>query len=342
MKESSISNKTVFFSIIVPVYNVEDYLEQCLDSILKQNYSNFELILVNDGSTDSSLKICKNYQQQYHQIRLIDKENKGVSEARNVGLAAAEGDYILFMDSDDYWTGNDALLNLNALIEESNPDLILHEESRFFSDKDVNCKYNQKFLKNLKGSFKENVLDLVYYDLYAAAPWDKVVRRSILIDNQLFFPPGRKGEDIEWSGKLMYFIDTFSVYSKSFYMYRQARKGSSTTSVTEKNVNDLYIIVKHGLQEARVSSVALNQAIENYWACSYVVILKDFYVSSSKIQRQMWSDLVSWKYLLQRGRNLKVDKVMGFYKYLPFRGLIFFLNGYRIKTALSKQYRASK
>jgi glycosyltransferase involved in cell wall biosynthesis len=342
MEEIKTHIETVFFSIIVPVYNVEDYLEQCLESILNQNYSNFELILVNDGSTDSSLKICKKYQEQFKHIVLIEKENGGLSDARNTGLAVAKGDYIIFSDSDDYWVGSDTLLNVNVLIKETNPDLILHEESRFFSEKDVNCKYNQRFLKNKTGNFKDEALDLVYNDLYAASAWDKIIRRSILIDNQLFFTIGRKSEDIEWTGKLMYYIESFSVYSKSFYFYRQARKGSITTSVTEKNISDIYIMVKNGLNAEKTNSEKLNQAIENFWACSYVVILKDFYVLSFKTRKKIWNDLISWKYLLQRKRNLKVDKVMSFYKYLPFRSLIFFLNGYRIKTALSKKYRASR
>ncbi|TDW50212.1 glycosyltransferase involved in cell wall biosynthesis [Flavobacterium sp. 270] len=342
MEEIKTQNQAVFFSIIVPVYNVEDYLEQCLDSIVSQSYTDFELLLINDGSTDSSLEICKKYQEKHQQIIIIDKENGGLSDARNAGLKAAKGDYIIFSDSDDYWVGSDVLLDLNNLIKDSNPDIVIHEESRFFSANDVNCKYNQQFLKAKKGSFKEEAVHLVYYDLYAAAAWDKVIRRAILTDNNLFFTLGRKSEDIEWTAKLMYYINTFSVYSKSFYHYRQARKGSITTSVNEKHVMDIYEMIKHGLQEEKTNSEKLNLAIENFWASNYIVILKEFYVLSSKMQNVIWNGLVSWKYLLQRDRNLKVDKVMNFYKYLNFKSLIFFLNGYRIKTTFSKRYRASK
>ena len=342
MTEDSIKKGDIFFSIIVPVYNVEDYLRQCLDSILSQTFRNYQIILVNDGSTDSSFRICQDYKQKYSSIVLIDKENGGLSDARNTGLIAAKGDYIIFSDSDDYWVGNDALQNINDLIKESNADLIIHEETRFFSPTDAKCKYNQKFIKNKKGNFEAEILDLVYYDLYTASAWDKVIRRPILLDNELFFTVGRKSEDIEWTAKLMYHIETFSIYSKSFYFYRQARKGSITTTITEKNITDVHLMVKNGLNEKPVHSVIINQAVENYWACSYVVILKDFYVLSSKMKKQIWNDVVSWKYLLKTGRNLKVDKVMGFYRFLPFRAMIFFLNGYRIKTLLSKKYRAIK
>lgn len=334
--------KPVFFSIIVPVYNVEDYLVQCLDSILKQEYSNYELLLINDGSTDSSLEICQKYQQIYNQIILIDKKNGGLSDARNTGLSAAKGDYIIFTDSDDYWHGKEVLKDLNQLIKESSPDIIIHEESRFFSKKDVACKYNQKFIKNKSGKFENEILNLVYYDLYVASAWDKVIKRSILIDNNLFFPVGRKSEDIEWCGKLIHYIKAFSIYSKSFYVYRQIRKGSITTTVSGKHIEDIYEMVKNGLDSQKAVSEKLSKAIENYWACNYVVILKDFYVLSSKTQKQIWNDLVSWKYLLQKGRNIKVDKVMKFYSFLSFKALIFFLNGYRLKTILYKKYRALK
>ncbi|MDQ6469956.1 glycosyltransferase family A protein [Flavobacterium sp. LHD-80] len=338
----NIQKETLLFSIIIPVYNVEDYVSQCLDSILCQSFSDFELILVNDGSTDSSLKICEEYKQKFPQIILISKENGGLSDARNTGLKTAKGEYIIFTDSDDYWQGKQILEDLNHLISKTNPDIIIHEESRFFAENDVHCKYNQRFIKNKIGKFEDEVLNLVYHDLYVASAWDKVIKRAILIENQLFFPVGRKSEDVEWCGKLMHYIKTFSIYSKSFYVYRQARQGSITTTTSAKHIEDVYEMVKDGINSPKTESEILNKALENYWACNYVVILKDFYVLSSETQNQIWHDLVSWKYLLKKGRNIKVDKVMKFYKFLSFKTLIFFLNGYRLKRSLNKKRRASK
>ena len=192
----SIQKEDVFFSIIIPVYNVEGYLRQCLDSILCQSYSNFEIVLVNDGSIDSSLEICLEYQEKSAHVKLINKENEGVSTARNIGLLRAKGDYIIFTDGDDFWIGKQVLEELNNLIQESDPDLIIHEETRFFTDKDLIYKNNQRFILNKSGKFEDEVLNLVYYDLFAASPWDKVIKKSVLIDNKLFFPVGKKSEDI--------------------------------------------------------------------------------------------------------------------------------------------------
>ena len=337
-----IQKENVFFSVIIPVYNVEDYLKQCLDSILCQSYSNFEIVLVNDGSRDSSLEICLEYQEKSASIKLINKENEGAAAARNYGLLKAKGDYIIFTDADDFWIGEQVLEELNNLIQESSPDLIIHEETRFFTNNDLIYKNNQRFILNKSGKFEDEVLNLVYYDLFAASPWDKVIKTSVLIDNKLFFPVGKKSEDIEWCGQLISRVKTFSIYTKSFYNYRQGRLDSSTSIVNEKHIYDVYQMVRNGLNSPHLKSEVLNQAIQNYWICYYVLVLKDFYVLSSKIRNSIWADIISWKHLLKKGRNLKVDKVMVFYKIMPFKTMILFLNAYRIKTALHKKYRAKK
>lgn len=335
-------NKNVFFSIIVPVYNVEIYLVQCLESILKQVYNGFEIILVNDGSTDSSLEICTQYQRNSTKIKLINKENGGLSEARNVGLRAAQGEYIIFTDSDDYWEGIHILSDLNSLINQSKPDIILHEESRYFSDTFVKQKNNCNYLKQQSGSFEEDALQLIYYDLYVACAWDKIIRKAILLENDLYFPIGKKSEDIDWCGKLIYHIKTYSIYNKSFYRYRQTRKDSITATVSDKHIMDVYEMVKEGLHKAGSIPSVLQKPIFNYWACNYVVLLKDFYVLTPQNQKKIWKDLVSWKFLLQKNQNIKIDKVMRFYTVLPFWALPFFLNIYRIKTKYYKQFLSLK
>lgn len=328
-------NKDFFFSIVVPVYNVENYLEQCIDSILCQSYTNFEIIMVNDGSTDSSSTICNTYEEKDDRNIVIHKENGGLSDARNVGLLRAKGDYVIFTDSDDYWAGHQVLEELNILIKESNSDLIIHEESRFFSKKNVKCKYNQRHIKNKRGDFKKEATLLVYYDLFAACAWDKIVRRTILIENELFFPLGRKSEDMEWCSRLISHIDTYAIYPKSFYIYRKVREGSITNNTSEKHIMDVYFMLKQGINNEE----GLSEALKNYWASIYVVLLKDFYILSSNNRKVIWDDLVSWKNLLKEGRNIKLDQVMKFYKFLPFVMLPAVLYIYRIITVLHKKYK---
>jgi glycosyltransferase involved in cell wall biosynthesis len=333
-------SKNIFFSIIVPVYNVEAYLEQCIDSILSQTYSNFEIIMVNDGSTDSSAEICSKYEKKDCRNIIIHKENKGLSDARNVGLLKAKGDYVIFTDSDDYWQGSQVLEELNSFIKNTSPDMIIHEESRYFSDKNVKCKFNQQYIKNRSGNFKKEANSLVYYDLFTACAWDKIIRRSILIEHKLFFPVGRRSEDMEWCSALMNHIYTFFIYPKSFYVYRQGRPGSITLRVSERHIMDVYEMLKNGLKEVEINETRhINQALENYWAAIYVILLKDYYVLSSERRKDIWEDLVSWKGLLTKGRNIKLDQVMKFYGFLPFFLLPVFLYIYRLFNIYNKKYK---
>ena len=115
------------YSLIVPVYNVEEYLPRCLDSIRSQSYTNFEVICINDGSTDSSQKILESYVQNDSRIKLINQENKGLGEARNVGLLYATGDYVWFIDSDDWLPDSDALLKINDKINIYNCEILIFD-----------------------------------------------------------------------------------------------------------------------------------------------------------------------------------------------------------------------
>ena len=110
-------------SIVVPIFNIEEYLEDCIKSIINQTYKNLEIILINDGSTDCSLKICKKFKKLDKRIVLIDKDNTGVSNTRNIGINSATGDYITFVDSDD-WLELDAIENMVKLAYTQNCDII--------------------------------------------------------------------------------------------------------------------------------------------------------------------------------------------------------------------------
>ena len=133
----------VKFSIIVPVYNVEKYLNRCLESIINQTYSNIEVIIVNDGSKDNSLKICERFKNKDERIILIDQVNCGVSIARNNGLKEASGDYVIFVDSDD-WIEKDACEKISKILEKQKFDLIIMQYKKYKGNKFQNIIYNSK------------------------------------------------------------------------------------------------------------------------------------------------------------------------------------------------------
>ncbi|MGN0502455.1 MAG: glycosyltransferase family 2 protein, partial [Ruminococcus sp.] len=132
------------FSVIIPVYNVQKYLDECVDSVLNQTYSNFEIILVDDGSTDRSPRICDCYAKKDDRIKVIHKENGGLSSARNCGIRAMTGDYVLFLDSDDFWDNKKALDSLSKIIYEESADVVCYGYKEF--DENTNESKNVIFI----------------------------------------------------------------------------------------------------------------------------------------------------------------------------------------------------
>ena len=225
------------FSIIVPIYNVERYLEQCIESVLAQDYQNYELILVDDGSPDNSIDICTKYAKQYSNIVFIHKINGGVSDARNAGIQIARGEYLMFLDSDDYWEGTTILSDLQKIITENNPDTIFNYMSSVYPDKIVNHYINRD---KLIGSFRGDFQGLYQDGIYLGFPFTKTIKRELILTNHLFFIKGRSFEDVAWSFFLTKYINSYAIYKNCFYMYRRERKGSISSVATSKNQVSLF------------------------------------------------------------------------------------------------------
>ena len=120
------------FSVIIPVFRVENYLRQCVDSVLNQTFNNFEIILVDDGSPDNSPAICDEYVQKDKRVHVIHKINGGLSSARNAGLTVAQGEYVLFLDSDDWWDDLEALAKIDIKLKGANTDILIIGLKKFF------------------------------------------------------------------------------------------------------------------------------------------------------------------------------------------------------------------
>lgn len=229
------------FSIIVPVYNVDIYLNQAINSVLQQDFYNYELILVNDGSTDSSGDIAYQYSKQYPHIQFISQSNAGQSTARNIAMKLAKGEYLMFLDSDDYWQGTAVLSDIAKLIEENHhPDLVLHSFSSVYSNGEIysHAKTNKTISSLLEEYFDEMVKSFVYLP----NTWTKLVKRSLVEKNNLYFPEGWKFEDTPWSFQLAKLAKTYIYYHSDFYQYRRVREGAITQGLNSNNIADfLYI-----------------------------------------------------------------------------------------------------
>ena len=141
-------------SIIVPIYNVENYLRQCLDSIVSQTYQNFECLLINDGSSDNSADICREYIEKDSSFRYFEKENVGVSSARNLGIERSKGQYITFIDSDD-WVDSEYLEVLYRALIEEKADIAITTYKQF--NMDDNCYYVYSYQRGMKNEFLKNI-----------------------------------------------------------------------------------------------------------------------------------------------------------------------------------------
>lgn len=259
------------FSIIVPVYNVEDYLDTCLKSILAQSFTDYEVIVVNDGSTDSSKKICEYYTHKYSHIKLIDKINGGLSDARNYGIDNAQGEYLIFLDSDDFWNYDLALEEINKIINQNKElDLIIFGHTQF-DDGEVNIKETVFPTLQIKsGEFEADLDYLIEKKIYKAAAWHKVVKKSILVNNQIYFPINKIHEDAVFLSSLVLRLDNIYFSDKKIYNYRYNMNGSllsASSKNVQKNINSYKFIINYFYNEIRNN---------NFYSISYVISLQTY------------------------------------------------------------------
>ncbi|GIM55028.1 glycosyltransferase family 2 protein [Capnocytophaga cynodegmi] len=236
-----IKNDQMLFSVIIPVYNVEKYLPECVNSVLNQNFLDYEMILVNDGSTDNSGNICDEYAKKYSNIKVIHKENGGLSDARNFGIKEAKGDYLMFLDSDDFWQGTNILSDLSKVIENEDPDVILHGFTEYDQ---TNLKKIVKPLCISPLDLKNDFLKLVQYGIFDFTGCNKIISKKLIDDHLLLFPLGRLHEDIYWCFDILKNMKIISFYQKNFYFYRINRSGAITHKMKIKNITDILDAIK--------------------------------------------------------------------------------------------------
>lgn len=230
-------NKKV--SIIVPVYNVEKFLKECINSIIKQSYNNLEILIIDDGSTDSSGKICDEYLKKDFRIKVIHQENQGLSGARNTGLKYSTGDYITFIDSDDFIDKNMIKEMLNNLIE-TNSDIVVcgtifcNEEGEYLYEKVSKDKIiykNEYQIKELVNGINIPVMS-----------WGKLFKKEIL--NNFEFPLKKYHEDVFTTYKLLDKANKTNVLDKSYYYYRQVQGSIMNSSFNIKHLDGIEAVLE--------------------------------------------------------------------------------------------------
>ena len=232
--------KGELISIIVPIYNVEKYLRQCLDSIFTQTYQNFECLLINDGSPDNSADICREYVEKDSRFRYFEKENGGVSSARNLGIERSKGQYITFIDSDD-WVDSDYLELLYMKINEYNADLAVLTYKQYSMND--GCFYlhvwdQDYYEKYYTGNELLNSLpNLENYDSTFNVSWGKLFKRNFL-ETATFNEQRIMGEDLEFNFKIFLQIKSCIYLNKALYNFRQHHLSTRARKISDKYLMD--------------------------------------------------------------------------------------------------------
>ena len=222
-------------SVIVPVYKVEQYISKCLDSLVNQTLEDMEIIVVNDGSPDNSEKIIKDYAKKYKNIKYLKKENGGLSSARNFGLKHATGEYIGFVDSDDYVDKRMYQMMYEKAIEAS-ADLVVCDLNYVYEDKE------EKAYSNIKTDTTD--IKSIMNNIYPAA-WNKLYKKE-LFDNEVYFKEGVWYEDVEFIYRLLPYVNKIGVVHEHFYKYIQ-RENSIIRTIDKRLYN--YIDNWNGILE---------------------------------------------------------------------------------------------
>lgn len=260
-----------FISVIVPAYKVEDYLKECVDSILNQTVSDFELILVDDGSPDGCPAICDRYAARDGRVKVIHKENGGLSSARNAGMALASGEYIVFVDSDDYYDDKGYFESV-ARSFKNNPIDIIFCRYKIDSNgkKEAVLPFDEKTMEDLKNWPLLQYLSS--HDQLDSSSWSKVFRREFLMKYNLFFKEGIYSEDVEWMCRCLLHVQTACWLPNIPYCYRM-REGSITHNMGKKNIDDMLYSIEYHSDEGKKLSGLGKSVYLNFLSYQYLITL---------------------------------------------------------------------
>lgn len=313
-------------SVVVPIYNAEKYISECIESIIYQTYKNLEIILINDGSSDNSIKICKQYAKNDDRIKLIDDENHGVSYARNKGIEEATGKYIIFIDSDDVIKENYIDVLIKTINSDINLDLAVCTYEEIGLDERIIFNLNSSDMSLLTGSLKKD-----YYLIkdFLNTPWGKLYKLNIIKRYKIMFPNEHSiGEDQIFNYKYFLHVENYRFINKPMYLYMH-RDNISLTKIKNKEsfYSDLFNfkLKKIFLEKMNIKEI---DEILSEWAIllvnKYVFIsdeknnYKNFKDRVKKI-KEIFSSIKVW--------DFKIKKVLSviFFKYNML--LPFYLNG---------------
>lgn len=301
-------------SVIVPIYKVENYLKKCINSIVNQTYNNIEIILVDDGSPDNCGIICDEYAKKDKRVKVIHKKNGGLSDARNYGIEASTGDYIIFVDSDDYISKNMCeILIKNALKYDA--DIISCNYKEIYSDNNREKINKQSIKKELE---IYNNLEVIYkyffdYTIDINVVWNKLYKRKIFFGNNCVrFPKGKLHEDDYTVCKLYYYANRIVIINDALYYYVR-HCNSITGRFSEINILDKIDAIIEHYNFAKNKDIKLKYMVQAKGIDCY----KDYIClqSTEKINKKI---IDFRECILKNKKNIFKNPYMNWKKYIKF------------------------
>lgn len=326
------------FSIIIPVYNAEHFIEHCVESILNQTYKNIEVLLIDDGSTDNSRKVCYQIKEADSRVKVIHQDNTGAAGARNNGIEHASGDYLLFPDSDDYYLIREGLQEIAGILEKSQADILFFDHIIYkggdFGDLSSN-------LTKEEVDKSDSVLNiLIKRDKLTRSAWTKVVKRQLIIDNQISFPDVRQTEDTGFTADLLRVAETFDWYDKKFYAYVKHPNSITAKRLTKQTIDYSFYVLTEAIKKREViTDSARLLSYDSYLSYPYIVLLGQ--VKEAMNRRELVSDdilikLKDYSFLIKAGLNPRTVPIRIMFNVLGYNMTVLIL-GFIMDQTYKKQ-----
>lgn len=284
-------------TVVIPVYNVEHYLKKCLDSIVNQKYSNLEIIIVNDGSTDNSEKICQEYLHSDKRINLITQKNQGLSAARNTGIDNAHGKYICFVDSDDYLDKHFVSELYHTLVKNKS-DISVCD---FWYVDGNGGKWSVRDKQNKNYSNIDAIKDIFSGKQETEImTWNKLYKKELFDKNKIHFPVGKIHEDNFTTYKLYYYANSISLIDKKLYYYLQR-----SNSIMGEKFNNKRLDILAAIKE--ITTFFQNKAEE---------MKLDINCYEIKVKISLYNNMLKSDYAGVEKQQLFNDLKQNFFKYI--------------------------
>lgn len=315
-------------SVIIPVYKTEKYLQQCVESVQKQSYQEIEIILVDDGSPDRCPEMCDEFAKIDSRIKVIHKENGGLSDARNYGIEVATGDYLIFIDSDDYWDSDKALEDCVRVSTSLDADVTIFGYKKYYQASGK----SEVVHMNVQESDCAQLLSidqLLKNNVFITSACNKLIKASFFNSSlHIRFVKGQLSEDIEYCAQILLSARKFAVLPEYFYVYRQERKESISNNIGIKNITDIAEVIDKYIKRSKEIDNAL--PLLNYLSLQYVLWMtittllpsKEIKNTLDKMKKLWWITRYDWCPYVRQVRKVRwlgfevIRQLLGLYKRL--------------------------